>query len=69
MTVQAGRVRLVFTRMTDATCATETVFPAQQLRKALPLNVPTTVSFEATAAGESSFACGMDMFKGTVVVR
>ncbi len=69
VTVPAGRVRLVFTRTTDATCATEIVFPAQQLRKALPLNVPTTVSFEATAAGEISFACGMDMFKGTVVVR
>jgi RND family efflux transporter MFP subunit len=69
VTVPAGQVRLVFTRTTDATCATEVVFPARDLRKALPLNVPTSVVFAAATAGEIAFACGMDMLKGTVVVR
>jgi RND family efflux transporter MFP subunit len=59
---------LTFTRVTDATCAKEIVFPSLKLRKPLPLNQAVDVRF-TPAAGETAFVCGMDMLKGTVVAR
>ena len=59
---------LTFTRVTDATCAKEIVFPSLKLRKPLPLKQPVDVRFTPTAA-ETAFACGMDMLKGTIVAR
>jgi plastocyanin domain-containing protein len=35
----------------------------------LPLNEPVVIEFTPERAGEVSFACGMNMLKGTVVVR
>jgi plastocyanin len=69
ITVRAGtRVRLTFVRTTDKTCATEVVFPSQKLTRELPLNEPTVIEFTPDKSGELAFACGMDMFKGAVVV-
>lgn len=66
---QGGVVRLEFTRSSDKTCATEIVVPSQQIRRALPLNTPVQVQLRVPEAGEIAFSCGMDMLKGTVVVR
>jgi hypothetical protein len=60
--------KLTFTRVTDATCAKEIVFPSLKLRKPLPLNQAVNVRF-TPAAGETAFVCGMDMLKGTVTAR
>lgn len=62
-------ITLEFTRVSEKTCATEVVIPSQQIRKALPLNVPVKVELGRTEAGEIAFACGMNMLRGTVVVR
>lgn len=68
--VKAGMpVRVTFIRRTDKTCATEVVIPSQAVRRALPLNQPVEWEFTPAAAGAIAFACGMDMFKGTIVVR
>ncbi|MBA2257514.1 MAG: efflux RND transporter periplasmic adaptor subunit [Acidobacteria bacterium] len=68
--VQKGAsVTLEFTRVSDKTCATEIVVPSQQIRRALPLNTPVQVELRASESGEVTFTCGMDMFKGAVVVR
>ena len=70
ITVPAGSpVRLRFTRQVEKTCATEVVFPALKITKPLPLGKPVVIDLPAQAAGRLSFACGMDMFKGQVVVR
>lgn len=60
--------RLTFVRTTDKTCGTEVVFPSLNIRRALPLNEPVLVEFTPANAGEIAFACGMNMFKGAVVV-
>ncbi|MEO5895669.1 MAG: cupredoxin domain-containing protein, partial [Vicinamibacterales bacterium] len=62
-------VTLQFTRVSETTCATEVVVPAQQIRKALPLNVPVAIELRPVDSGEIVFSCGMGMLKGTVVVK
>jgi RND family efflux transporter MFP subunit len=69
LTIPRGRAaRVTFIRTTDATCATEIVVPALDVRKALPLNQPVTIDVPPQASGTLDFACGMNMFKGTLVV-
>ncbi len=62
--------RLVFTRTTDATCATQVQVPAFDVEKTdLPLNEPVAVEFTPRETGTFSFACGMDMLAGAIVVK
>ncbi len=68
--VPAGQAaRITFLRTTDQTCGTEVVFPELRIRKPLPLNKPVTVDLPAGPKRELRFTCGMDMFRGKVVVR
>jgi cobalt-zinc-cadmium efflux system membrane fusion protein len=62
-------VDLVFLRTTDQTCATEVVVPALNLRHDLPLNREVVVHLPAQPAGTIGFACGMDMVRGSIVVK
>jgi RND family efflux transporter MFP subunit len=70
VSLSAGRpLKLTFTRKTENTCATEVVFPALKITKPLPLNKPVSVELPAQVEGTLSYACGMDMLKGKVIVR
>ena len=62
-------VRITFLRTTDKTCATEVVFPSSKIKRALPLNEPVTIEFTPEKSGRIAFACGMDMLRGTVIVK
>jgi plastocyanin domain-containing protein len=62
-------VHLVVTRKTDATCATELVIEDENLRKKLPLNKAVAFDFTPKKAGEITYACGMGMMSGTLVVQ
>ena len=65
---KAGQpVTLALTRTSDETCATEIVIPAMNIDTKLPLNERVEVTVTPGAKGEIAFACGMDMFKGTIV--
>lgn len=66
---QGQSVRLVFTRTDDKVCGPDIDIPALG-KKALklPLNKPVPVEFTPDKAGTITFACGMDMLKGTLVV-
>ncbi len=61
--------RLTFVRQNEATCGTEIVLADYGIKKDLPLNQPVTVEFTPAKTGEFSFACGMNMLKGKLVVR
>lgn len=70
VTLRAGvPARLTFVRTTDQTCGTEVVFPSLNIRRPLPLNEPVVIAFTPDAAGDIAFACGMNMLRGTLVVR
>lgn len=65
----AGKpARLIFTRTSDEGCGQQLVFPAQGIRKDLPLNQPVTVDITMPASGNVAFTCGMNMLRGSIVV-
>ncbi len=68
--LQAGiPAQLIFTRHTDQTCATDVMIPALGIEKTpLPLHESVTIAFTPTELGSFTFACGMDMVKGTLLV-
>jgi membrane fusion protein, heavy metal efflux system len=61
--------RITFVRTTDKTCGTEVVFPSLNIKRALPLNEPVVIEFTPGKSGDITFACGMNMLHGTVVVQ
>ncbi len=68
--VKQGRpVKLVVTRKTERTCATEIVIKDQGINQKLPLNQPVVVAFTPKKAGQLRYACGMDMISGVIVVE
>ena len=70
VTIRAGiQSRITFIRTTEKTCGKEVVFPALNIRRALPLNQPVTIELAPNASGEISFVCGVNMLQGTVVVH
>lgn len=62
------KVRLVVTRRTEKTCATEIVIEGQGIEKALPMNQAVTVEFVAQKSGEIHYACKMGHIRGVVFV-
>ncbi|BDG03204.1 cupredoxin domain-containing protein [Anaeromyxobacter oryzae] len=62
-------VKLVVTRKTDRTCATEIVMKDFGIDQKLPLDKPVTVTVKPPKPGSYRFACGMDMIAGTLVVE
>jgi plastocyanin domain-containing protein len=62
-------LHLVVTRKTDATCAKELVIKDQNLRKELPLDKAVAFDFTPNKAGEMTYACGMGMITGVLVVQ
>lgn len=68
--VKAGKsVKLVVTRKTDRTCATEIVMKDFGVNQALPLNKAVTVVVDPKKPGTYRYACGMDMVAGVLKVE
>lgn len=69
-TVKAGQpVKLVVTRKTERTCATEIVVKDYGVSQPLPLNQAVEVTFTPKKAGPVRYACGMDMIAGVLNVE
>ncbi|MBX3292931.1 MAG: cupredoxin domain-containing protein [Acidobacteria bacterium] len=66
--VKGQPVKLAFYRADSENCGGEVVFAKQNIRKKLPVGETVLVEFTPTEAGEISFACGMDMLRGKLVV-
>jgi plastocyanin domain-containing protein len=60
--------KVTFVRRTDETCAKEVVIKDYGIERKLPLNEPVTVEF-TPRKGEFTFACGMNMVKGKLIVE
>lgn len=60
--------KITFVRKTDETCAKEVVVKDYGANRELPLNEPVTIEF-APRKGEFTFACGMNMLKGKLIVE
>jgi plastocyanin domain-containing protein len=63
------KVRLVVTRKTDSTCATEIVIEDQGVNAELPLGKAVAVEFTPKKSGEIRYACGMGHVNGVVFVK
>jgi thiol-disulfide isomerase/thioredoxin len=61
--------RLTFIRKVEQTCGREIVIPGYGINRPLPLNVPVVAAFTPRKTGRFKFTCGMDMFRGSLVVR
>jgi plastocyanin domain-containing protein len=70
LSAPAGRpVRLLITRTSDDGCGQQIAFPALDIRRDLPLNRVVEIQFTMPASGNIAFACGMDMWRGSIVAQ
>ena len=68
--VKAGRpLRLNFTRREASLCGEEVVLPEFGRRAHLPENQTVGIEITAPRAGEYEFTCGMNMYKGKLIVE
>jgi plastocyanin domain-containing protein len=67
--VEAGTdLELKITRKTDSTCAREILIPSKNIKKDLPLNKMINLKIGKLEKGKVSFACGMDMVSGVIII-
>jgi plastocyanin domain-containing protein len=71
LTLKQGEpVKLVLTRTTDNTCATDIVIEDYDINAKLPLNQPVEVSFTPTKTGKLVYGCAMGkMLTGVFMVE
>jgi len=65
-------ITFVFERKTDKTCAKEVIIHVDddnKIEKKLPLDEPVEVAITFPTSGDVTYACGMDMIKGSIHVR
>ena len=67
---EAGRpLRLNFTRRESSPCGEEVVLPDFGKRAHLPEGRTVAVEVTPDAPGEYEFTCGMNMYRGRIIVR
>jgi DNA replication initiation complex subunit (GINS family) len=63
-------VKLVVTRTTDQTCATEIVMKEYGINTPLPLNTPVEIAFTPNKTGTLTYGCAMNqMISGVFMVE
>ncbi|HLL03702.1 MAG TPA: cupredoxin domain-containing protein [Myxococcaceae bacterium] len=63
-------VKLVVTRTTEQTCATEIVMKEYGINTPLPLNTPVEIAFTPNKTGTLTYGCAMgQMISGTFMVE
>jgi plastocyanin domain-containing protein len=67
---EAGRpLRLNFTRRESTPCGEEVVLPSFGRRAHLPEGMAVSLEVTPETPGEYEFTCGMNMYKGKIIVR
>jgi plastocyanin domain-containing protein len=70
ITAQAGQpLRLNFTRRESTPCGEEIVLPEFGRRAHLPEGTAVPIEITPREAGEYEFTCGMNMYRGKIIVR
>ncbi|MEW6734402.1 MAG: cupredoxin domain-containing protein [Acidobacteriota bacterium] len=68
--VKAGHpLRLNFTRRESSTCGEEVLLSGFGKRVYLPENKTVTIDIAPQQAGEYEFTCGMNMYRGKLIVE
>ncbi|WP_390405180.1 cupredoxin domain-containing protein [Lacticaseibacillus jixiensis] len=60
---------LNFTRTDPSSCLDRVVFPDFGINQALPKGETQTIQIDTSKPGEYTWACGMDMFHGQLVIE
>jgi hypothetical protein len=69
-TLKAGTpAAITFKLQSDAGCGDDIVLPAAKWRKKLKVGESATVVYTPQKSGDLKFACSMDMYKGTIIVK
>jgi plastocyanin domain-containing protein len=66
---QGKTTKISFTRKDPNSCLEEVVLGDFRIKKYLPLNKKVSVEITPKDKGEYSFACGMNMFHGKIIVN
>ena len=68
--IQKGKTtKLNFLRKDPTSCLEEVVLGDFKTRKFLPLNKKVTVELKPKEAGEFTYACGMNMYHGKIIIK
>jgi plastocyanin domain-containing protein len=62
-------VFLRFTRKDSSGCLEEVVIPEFKVRKFLPIDKTVSIEIKPDKVGEYEFTCGMNMFRGKLIVK
>ncbi|HJE44856.1 cupredoxin domain-containing protein [Levilactobacillus namurensis] len=60
---------LTFTRKDASSCLDRVVFSDFGINQELPKDQPQTIQIDTSHAGQYEWACGMDMFHGSLVIK
>lgn len=66
---QGQPLKMAFYRADSENCGSEIVFKDLNIRKKLPVGKIVLIDVPTDKTGEISFACGMDMMRGKIVVQ
>ena len=67
--IQKGKsTKISFFRKDPSSCLEEVILGDFKIKKYLPINKKVTVEVNPEKEGKYQFACGMNMFHGTIIV-
>lgn len=66
---QGVPANIVFNRKDPSGCFNEVMFPDFGIHETLPVNQRFEVEIDTSKKGEFTYACGMNMFHGKVVIK
>ena len=70
VTFQKGQpLKLAFFRVDEENCAGEVFFKSLNIKKTLPVGEVVLIDVPTNKTGEINFTCGMNMYKGKIVIE